>query len=200
MRYTNLFEKEGQAMTKNIIILLVSFLQIGLFSIGGGYATIPLIQEQVVDLHHWLTLQEFTDIITISQMTPGPLAVNTSTFVGIRIAGIFGAIVATLGCILSGFILSIILYRFFRKHKDVDIISNILKGLRSTSVGLIAASTSTIILIAFCGSPSLDIKAVNFNITAIIVFIISLFSLRKYKMNPIFIIILTGIIGLFFYR
>lgn len=200
MRCTNLFEKEGQAMTKNIIILLVSFLQIGLFGIGGGYATIPLIQEQVVDLHHWLTLQEFTDIITISQMTPGPLAVNTSTFVGIRIAGIFGAIVATLGCILSGFILSIILYRFFRKHKDIDIISNILKGLRSTSVGLIAASTSTIILIAFWGSPSLDIKAVNFNITAIIVFIISLFSLRNYKMNPIFIIILTGIIGLFFYQ
>lgn len=200
MLCTNLFEKEGQAMNKNIIILLVSFLQIGLFSIGGGYATIPLIQEQVVDLHHWLTLQEFTDIITISQMTPGPLAVNTSTFVGIRIAGILGAIVATLGCILSGFILSIILYRFFRKHKDIDIISNILKGLRSTSVGLIAASASTILLIAFWGSPSLDAKAVNFNITAIIVFIISLFLLRRYKMNPIFIIILTGIIGLFFYQ
>ncbi|WP_315120096.1 chromate transporter [uncultured Clostridium sp.] len=187
-------------MTKNIIILLVSFLQIGLFSIGGGYATIPLIKEQVVDLHHWLTLQEFTDIITISQMTPGPLAVNTSTFVGIRIAGIFGAIVATLGCILSGFILSIILYRFFRKHKDIDIISNILKGLRSTSVGLIAASAFTILLIAFFGSPSFDVKAVNFNITAIIVFIISLFLLRKYKINTIFIIILTGIIGLFFYQ
>lgn len=187
-------------MTKNILILLVSFLQIGLFSIGGGYATIPLIQEQVVDLRHWLTLQEFTDIITISQMTPGPLAVNTSTFVGIRIAGILGAIAATLGCILSGFILSILLYRFFRKHKDIDSISNILKGLRSTSVGLIAASASTIVLIAFFDSPLLNVKAARFNITAIIVFTISLFSLRKYKMNPILIIILTGISGLFFYQ
>lgn len=190
----------GHIMTKEIIILLISFLQIGLFSIGGGYATIPLIQEQVVDLHQWLTLQEFTDIITISQMTPGPLAVNTSTFVGIRIAGIYGAIIATLGCILSGFILSIILYRFFRKHKDTNIIPNILKGLRATSVGLIAASTSTIILVALLGSPSLDVNAINFNIIAFIVFIISLFLLRRYKMNPVLIITLTGIIGLFFYQ
>ncbi len=187
-------------MTKNIVILLVSFLQIGLFSIGGGYATIPLIQEQVVDLHHWLTLKEFTDIITISQMTPGPLAVNASTFVGMRIAGIFGAIVATLGCIISGFILSIILYKFFKKHKDIDIISSILKGLRSISVGLIIASTSTILLITFLGSQWLDVKVLNFNITAIFVFIISLFLLRKYKINPISIIILTGIVGLFLYQ
>jgi len=186
-------------MIKTILTLLISFLQIGLFSIGGGYAIIPLIQEQVVDSYNWLTLQEFTDIITISQMTPGPLAVNTSTFVGIRIAGLPGAIVATLGCILSGFILSILLYRFFKKHKDIDSISNILEGLRSTSVGLITSSAFTIILIAFFGSASINIKVVDINITAIIVFIISLFLLRKYKTNPISIIILTGIIGLFFY-
>lgn len=187
-------------MIKTVLSLLISFLQIGLFSIGGGYAIIPLIQEQVVNSHHWLTLQEFTDIITISQMTPGPLAVNTSTFVGIRIGGVPGAIVATLGCILSGFVLSILLYRFFKRHKDINSISNILKGLRSTSVGLIASSASTIILIASFGSPSLDVEANDFNITAIIVFIISIFLLRKYKMNPILIMILTGFIGLFFYQ
>jgi len=187
-------------MIKSILTLLINFLQIGLFSIGGGYAIIPLIQERVVDSNHWLTLQEFVDIITISQMTPGPLAINTSTFVGIRIAGILGAVVATLGCILSGFTLSIILYKFFKKNKNVASISNILKGLRSTSVGLIASSASTIILITFFGSASFDIKTINFNITAIIVFVISLFLLRKYKMNPILLMILTGIIGMFFYR
>ena len=79
--------------------LFISFLQIGLFSIGGGYAAMPLIQNQVVELHPWLTLQEFTDLITIAEMTPGPIAVNSATFVGIRIAGIPGALVATLGCI-----------------------------------------------------------------------------------------------------
>ena len=102
-----------------IFVLLISFLQIGLFSVGGGYATIPLIQEQVVNIHKWLTFQEFTDIITISQMTPGPLAVNTSTFVGIRIAGIPGAIIATFGCVISGFIISIALYNFFNKYRKI---------------------------------------------------------------------------------
>lgn len=187
-------------MTKNIIVLLLSFLQIGLFSIGGGYATILLIQEQIVNSHHWLTLQEFTDIITISQMTPGPLAINISTFVGIRIAGILGAIISTLGCILSGFILSLLLYKFFNKYKDSKSILNILKGLRSSSVGLIASSASTILLIAFFGSPLINIKTISLNITAVIIFIISLFGLKKFKMNPIYIIVLTGIAGLIFYQ
>ena len=79
--------------------LLWSFIQIGLFSVGGGYASMPLIQAQVVDKYHWLTLTEFADIITISQMTPGPVAINSATFVGMRIGGIGGALVATLGCI-----------------------------------------------------------------------------------------------------
>ncbi|MCR1899850.1 chromate transporter [Irregularibacter muris] len=187
-------------MIKSILTLLISFLQIGLFSIGGGYAVIPLIQEQVVDSNGWLSLQEFTDIITISQMTPGPLAVNTSTFVGIRIAGIPGAVVATLGCVLSGFLISIFLYNFFKKHRDIDSVSNILRGLRSASIGLIAASASTIILIAFWGSSSLNIKFMDINIFAVIIFMISLFLLRKYKTNPIFIILLSGITGLFIYH
>lgn len=186
-------------MNKIIITLFISFLQIGTFSIGGGYAIIPLIQEQVVNYYNWLTIQEYTDIITISQMTPGPLVVNTASFVGIRIAGISGAIVATLGSILSGFIISILLYNFFKKHSDIDSISNILKGLRSSSVGLIASAASTIILIAFLGTSSFDIEGININITAVIVFIISLFLLRKYKLNPMMILALTGIAGLFLY-
>lgn len=186
-------------MNKTIFTLFITFLQIGLFSIGGGYAIIPLIQEQVVNSYNWLTLQEYTDIITISQMTPGPLVVNTASFVGIRIANIPGAIVATLGSILSGFIISILLYNFFKKHEDIDSISNILKGLRASSVGLIASAASTIILIAFLGTSSFDIKGISINITAIIVFIICLFLLRKYKINPILIMVLSGVVGLFFY-
>ena len=80
--------------------LFWSFFQIGLFSFGGGYAALPLIQTQVVDLHHWLSMSEFMDLITISQMTPGPIAINSATFVGIQIAGPWGAVVSTLGCIL----------------------------------------------------------------------------------------------------
>ena len=80
--------------------LFLSFLQIGLFSFGGGYAALPLIQSQVIELHHWINMTEFTDLITISQMTPGPIAVNSATFIGLKMAGIPGAIVATLGVVL----------------------------------------------------------------------------------------------------
>ena len=87
--------------------LFLSFIQVGVFSVGGGYAAMPLIQSQVVTRYGWLSMNEFTDLITIAEMTPGPIAVNSATFVGIRIAGVVGAIIATFGCILpSCFILS----------------------------------------------------------------------------------------------
>ena len=109
--------------------LFWSFFQIGLFSIGGGYAAMPLIQNQVVDLHHWLTLSEFTDLITISQMTPGPIAINSATFVGIRIGGVGGALVSTLGCILPSLIIVMTLAYFYTKYKNIAVIQGVLSGL-----------------------------------------------------------------------
>lgn len=183
-----------------ILELLESFLQIGLFSIGGGYATIPLIQEQIVSRRGWLTLQEFTDIITISQMTPGPLAVNTSTFVGIRVAGLQGAVTATFGCVISGFLISLLLYRFFQKHHDNMYALRVLNGLKAVSAGLIAASALTILLIAFKQSNSSVLSLSNLNYWAVGLFAISLFVLRKFKLNPLLIIALSGVVGYFIYR
>ena len=96
--------------------LFLSFLQIGMFSFGGGYAAMPLIQGQVVTGHKWLTMAEFTDLITISQMTPGPIAVNSATFVGIKIAGVPGAFVATLGCILPSCIIVTLIAKLYLKN------------------------------------------------------------------------------------
>lgn len=186
-------------MIIEFINLFFIFLKIGLLSIGGGYAIIPLIQESIVTTTGWLTLQEFTDIITISQMTPGPLAINTSTFVGMRIAGIMGAIIATIGSILFGTVLSIILFNFFKKHKNINSISNILKGLRASSIGLIASSGLTIVFIAFYGSATFNPDITALNIPAILIFSSSLFLLYKFKANPMTIIVMTGIIGLFIY-
>lgn len=183
-------------MIHQLISLLVSFLQIGLFSIGGGYATIPLIQEQVVDLHGWLSYQEFTDIITISQMTPGPLAVNTSTFVGIRIAGIAGAVIATFGCVISGFLISVCLFRFFQKHRQAQGAMDVLKGLRAASVGLIASAAGTILSIAFEAKPG---AGQSFNLIAAGIFAFSLFILRKWKCNPILLMALAGVAGFVLY-
>lgn len=184
-------------MSATICNLLFSFLQIGLFSIGGGYATIPLIQQQVIYHHHWLTMQEFTDIITISQMTPGPLAVNTSTFVGIRIGGLPGAVVATFGCIFSGFLISIFLYRFFCKHQNIQSISFLLKGLQSVSIGFIASSAGTILLMALFNSASPSFS--DFNLLSAVICIGSLLLLKIKKINPMLLILLSGCFGLLFY-
>ena len=100
-----------------LIQLLLSFLQVGLLSIGGGYAALPIIQNQVVDLNHWLTVREFGDIVTISQMTPGPIAINAATFVGTKIAGVPGAIVSTLGTVLPSFVIVLFLAWFYYKYR-----------------------------------------------------------------------------------
>lgn len=185
----------------NIILsLILSFWQIGLFSIGGGYAIIPLIQEQVVNQHHWISEQVFTDIITISQMTPGPLAVNTSTFVGIQIAGIPGALAATISCVVSGVIIALILYRFFQKHKGSTYVFEVLNGLKAASLGLIVSAAATILLLTFCNASSLQTASItNMDWFAVLVFAVSVFILRRWKLNPILLMIATGILGYFVY-
>ena len=132
--------------------LFLSFLQVGLFSIGGGYAAMPLIQSEVVYGHGWLTMSEFTDLITIAEMTPGPIAVNSATFVGIRIAGVPGAIIATFGCILpSCFIVSLLAFIYY-KYKNVSTLQSVLASLRPAVVALIAAAGFSILKnVAFNG-------------------------------------------------
>ncbi|WP_313630701.1 chromate transporter [Enterococcus devriesei] len=180
--------------------LFWTFLKIGLFSVGGGYAIIPLIQEQVVNQQGWLTDKVFTDIITISQMTPGPIAVNTSTFVGMQINGIVGAIVATVGCILGGCVISIGLYSFFQKHQESFYVSEVLKSLKASSIGLIMSAGFTILLLTFFGSSELSsILNAHIDWLAVILFAVFLFILRKFKLNPILLMFLAGVAGFFLY-
>lgn len=132
--------------------LFWSFIQIGLFSFGGGYAAMPLIQGQVVTTHGWLSMAEFTDLITISQMTPGPIAVNSATFVGLKIAGVPGAVVATLGCILPSCIIVTILAKLYLKYRKLDMLQGILHSLRPAVVAMIASSGVLILITAFWGN------------------------------------------------
>lgn len=179
--------------------LFNTFLKMGLLSIGGGYAIIPLIQEQVVEKNSWISEKMFTDIITISQMTPGPLAVNTSTFVGLQVGGITGAVVATIGCVLFGIIISLALYKFFQMHQNSEYIFEVLNGLKSASLGLIISAASTIILLALYGSSEIQVDFFSPNWIALLIFIIMLFLLRKWKLNPVIAILISGIGGLAFY-
>jgi len=181
-----------------LLKLYLAFLKIGTFGFGGGYAMLPLIQKEIVDNNAWLSQTDFMDIIGISQMTPGPLAINTSTFVGIQINGIFGALVATLGCIISGFFISLFLYNFFQNHTKSKNISNILKGLRSASIGLIASSAGTILMLSFLGTSTWNLVEMSLQIKSIIIFVVCLFLLRKTKINPMDVMILSGIAGILF--
>ena len=177
--------------------LFLSFLQIGAFSFGGGYAAMPLIQNQVVDLHHWLSLSEFTDLVTISQMTPGPIAVNSATFVGIKIAGIPGAIVATLGCILPACIIVTIIAWLYLKYRNMKSLQVVLSTLRPAVVSLIATAGLTIIISAIFGELGTSINTIK--IQMVVIFGICMFLLMKWKMNPIFVMVLAGILNVIQY-
>ena len=173
--------------------LFLSFLQIGAFSFGGGYAAMPLIQNQVVDLHHWLSLSEFTDLITISQMTPGPIAVNSATFVGIKIAGIPGAIIATLGCILPACIIVTIIAWLYLKYRNMESLQVVLNTLRPAVVSLIATAGLTIIISAIFGGMGIAIETIK--IQMVVIFGICMLLLMKWKMNPIAVMVLAGVLN-----
>lgn len=172
--------------------LFLSFLQIGMFSFGGGYAAMPLIQGQVVTLHGWLTMSEFTDLITISQMTPGPIAVNSATFVGMKIAGIPGAVVATAGCILPSCIIVTILARLYLKYRNLDLLQGVLKSLRPAVVAMIASAGILILKDAFWGNgESMSFAGTEWSM--VMIFGICVLLLQKKKMNPIWVMVLAGV-------
>ena len=164
--------------------LFLSFLQIGMFSFGGGYAAMPLIQGQVVTGHGWLT---------ISQMTPGPIAVNSATFVGLKIAGIPGAIVATAGCILPSCIIVTILAKLYLKYRTMDLLQGVLKSLRPAVVAMIASAGILILKNAFWGSGE-TISLTGTEWSMVVIFGICVLLLRKTKMNPIWVMVLAGVL------
>ena len=170
-----------------ILDLFLAFFKIGLFSFGGGYAMLPFIQEQTIEVHGWLTTPEFLDILGIAQVTPGPISINTATFVGYRLAGLGGALTSTLAVILPSFIIVMIISFFFKKFQTSKLIQDIFKGLRPIVLGLVASAAVDIGREVFT-----DYKAV---IISIIIFLLLTFK----KMNTIVLIVLAGVLGVLFY-
>jgi len=176
--------------------LIWAFIQIGLFSVGGGYAAIPLIQEQAVERMGWISIAEFTDLITIAEMTPGPIAINSATFVGTRVAGFAGALAATFGCILpSCIIVSLLAYVYFR-YKNISLMKDTLSALRPVVVALIAsAGLSILISVLFPGG---EIDREGFDILGAVLFAGAFILMRVKKINPIITMALCGVVYLGF--
>lgn len=177
-----------------LLQLFRSFFQVGLFSIGGGYAAMPLIQSQVVTIHEWITMQEFTDLITIAEMTPGPIAVNSATFVGIRIAGLGGAVIATLGCIFPACILCSLLGFVYYRCRGLALLQSILASLRPAVVALIAAAGLSILHLVLFPNGALTLG--DFDWIGAVLFLAAFTALRKYHCNPILVMCFCGLAGL----
>ena len=175
------------------------FLQVGLFSIGGGYASIPIIQSHVVESRGWLTMTDFTDLITIAEMTPGPIAVNSATFVGMKIAGIPGGIVATFGCVFPALIVVTLLAFLYVRFRNLSAVRDTLAVLRPAIVALIASAGISFIILAFWGENGFSAEIVDLQIVPVFLFGLSLFLLRKFRLNPIFVILGSGALGAVFY-
>lgn len=179
--------------------LFLNFLQIGLFSIGGGYAAMPLIQERVVDAKGWLSMTQFADIMAIAEMTPGPIAINAATFVGIQVAGIPGAVVATLGCIFPSCIIVTVLAYFYYRFRKLNMIQGVLSGLRPAVIAMIASAGIALIILAFYGQRSLPSDLASADIIAVAIFAVAVFVLRMWKPNPVLVMAGSGVAGLILY-
>ena len=176
--------------------LFVVYCQIGLFAFGGGYAAMPLIQSLVVDGKGWLSMAEFADLTTIAEMTPGPILVNSATFVGQKIAGLSGALICTIGAVLPSFIIVLALAYFYTKYRELKLVKNILTTLRPAVVAMIASAG----LMLFClASTFSEIHLNKIHYIELLLFVSSFALLRKYKTNPIKIIFGTAIIGTILY-
>ena len=167
--------------------LFFAFFQVGLFAIGGGYAALPLIREQTVTVHHWLSASQFTDLVTISQMTPGPIAINSATFVGMQTAGIPGAIAATLGCIFPSVIIVSLLALLWKKLRGSIWWDTPLKTLRPVVTGLIAAAGLQLLPTALFPK-----GLSSFDGWALALFLLSFVLLRKTRLGAVKVMVIAG--------
>lgn len=173
--------------------LIWAYLKIGLFGFGGGYAMLSLIQREVVD-SGWITSTTFTDIVAISQMTPGPIGINSATYIGYVVTGsVWGSLLATITVVLPPFVLVLYASHFIRRHKESAIIKGVFMGLRPVVVGLIASAALLLMNADNFGTATPEcIKSIAICVAS---FCVVYFT----RIHPIFIIIAAGIIGAIIY-
>ena len=178
--------------------LFYTFFKIGLFGFGGGYAMLSMIQGEVVTRHNWLSSSEFTDIIAISQMSPGPIGINSATYVGYQAVieagyshavGVLGSIIATVSVVLPSFILMVLISRFFLKYQKHPAVVSVFNGLRPGVVGLLAAAALVLMNQENFGTGNEQM------IISILIFLGVFIASWRFKVNPILLIILCGAIG-----
>ena len=189
-------------MTLLLLQLFNTFFKIGLFGFGGGYAMLSMIQGEVVTRHSWLSTTDFTDIVAISQFTPGPIGINSATYVGYtamvnagysHAMGIVGSATATLAIVLPSFILMTLVSKFFFKYKNHKSVVDTFSGLRPGVVGLLAAAA---LLLMNSDNFGIDFRQI---IISILLFAATFVATYRFKVNPILTIVVCGALGYFIY-
>ncbi|MEY8414929.1 chromate transporter [Tissierella praeacuta DSM 18095] len=173
---------------RKLLKLFWAFFKIGAFTIGGGYAMLPLIQREVVDENNWLTTEEFIDILAIAEVTPGPVAVNTSTYVGYKVAGIKGAMFCTLGTILPSFTIILLIVKFFWGFRQNPIIEKVFLGIRPAVAALIFSAVYKL------G------KNMKFNIFIIAGAFLTVLAIMLFSISPIIIILIAAIGSIIYFK
>ena len=179
--------------------LFASYLKIGFFGFGGGYAMLSLIQNEVVVQHAWMTNAEFADIVAVSQITPGPIAINSATFVGLQLGGLPGALVATAGCVLPSCIIVLTLAYVYYRYRGLSMVQGVLAGLRPAVVAMIASAGVTLVNLSFFGADALPAGLADVDLIAVLLFAAALFVLRRWKKDPILVMAGAGAAGLVLY-
>ncbi|XEC93447.1 chromate transporter [Paenibacillus tarimensis] len=177
-----------------LVDLFVTFFMIGCVSFGGGYAMIPLIQEEVVGRHGWMTAQQYTDVIAVAGMSPGPIATNAAIFIGYGQAGLLGAALASVAIVLPSFILIVILGMIFFNIERNKWIKSSFYGLRSIITGLIIYAA-----IIFAVNNGLVSSFSWFTVSQILIFLGSLCALIFFRKHPISVILISGLVGVAIY-
>ena len=179
--------------------LFLSFLQIGALSFGGGYAAMPLIEAQIVWAHGWLDLTEFANLVTIAEMTPGPIAVNAATFVGIQVAGLPGALIATIGCIFPSCVIVMALAYVYYRFRGLSVMQGILAGLRPAVIAMIASAGISLLCMALYGQRMFPADLGSMDLTALAIFLVDFVILRKWKPSPIKVMASAAVAGIALY-
>ena len=179
---------------KELWKLFFTFLKIGVFTFGGGYAMLRLIQEEVIK-NGWVSEEMLIDFVAISESTPGPFAVNIATYIGTELSGIFGAMIATLGVVLPSFIIILLVAKFFMKFKENKIIKGLMKGLKPAAVGLIASAVISMFLTVFMPNGINNIVFDKTMIISTLIFLVSSLCVFE-KAHPIVVIIISAIMGI----
>ncbi len=175
-----------------LVTLFFTFFKIGLFAIGGGLATLPFLYE-LANTTDWITVSDITNLIAISESTPGPIGINMATYVGYLQSGVLGAVIAPLGIVTPSIIIIIIIASFLKKFKDSPIVKNVFYGLRAASCALIAAAGIGVARLSFFGE-----KLTDFFWQGAILAVLLFFAIKKFKWHPVVFIAISAVVGIVF--